>query len=280
MRLTQALRHMYLPGIGKEVHPFIQALRTQEDQARVIQYIFKKYSKIRGGELRKDTFVHGDEEDLVGRVPQPEGGDHGRGGAALLEGPGVAGQGLGGPLPLHRRGQGVVQAHLPGVVRGDLELHPPAADGRRQPTVVLQRDEAPRGGRSQGDFDGDARRVPSEADGTAAQGVRGGLRAVREAGSGRVFCLLHNVLDEAFLLPTTMNGAEAHTLRTHATRSVAVILRALPAQCVLLGDNRALPCLAVPCRALPVSSVTGFRVPSTHHASLPLPPSSLDTTTP
>lgn len=72
MRLTQALRHMYLPGIGKEVHPFIQALRTQEDQARVIQYIFKKYSKIRGGELRKDTFVHGDEDDLVGRVLRGE----------------------------------------------------------------------------------------------------------------------------------------------------------------------------------------------------------------
>lgn len=72
MRLTQALRHMYLPGIGKEVHPFIQALRTLEDQARVIQYIFKKYSKIRGGELRKDTFVHGDEEDLVGRVLRGE----------------------------------------------------------------------------------------------------------------------------------------------------------------------------------------------------------------
>ena len=136
---------------------------------------------------------------MVGRVPGPEAGHHGRGGAALLEGPRVAGQGLGGPLPLHRGGEGVVQAHLPGVVRGDLELHPPAADGRRQPTVVLQRDEAPRGGRSQGDFDGDARRVPSEADvaaaqGVRAQGVRGGLRIVREAGSGRVFCLLHNVL--------------------------------------------------------------------------------------
>lgn len=72
MRLTQALRHMYLPGIGKEVHPFIQALRTQEDQARVIQYIFKKCSKIRGGELRKDTFVHGDEDDLAGRVLRGE----------------------------------------------------------------------------------------------------------------------------------------------------------------------------------------------------------------
>ena len=71
----------------------------------------------------------------------------------------------------------------------------------------------------------------------------------------------------------TMNGADANTLRTHATPSVAVILRALPAQCVLLGDNRALPCLAMPCYALPVSSVTDFRVPSTHHASLPLPPS-------
>lgn len=78
----------------------------------------------------------------------------------------------------------------------------------------------------------------------------------------------------------TMNGAEAHTLRTHATRSVAVILRALPAQCVLLGDNRALLCIAMHCRALPVSSVTDFRVPSTHHASLPLPPSNLDITTP
>lgn len=51
----------------------------------------------------------------------------------------------------------------------------------------------------------------------------------------------------------TMNGAEAHTLRTHATPSVAVILRALPAQCVLLGDNRARPCLTVPyrCRRSP-----------------------------
>ena len=48
----------------------------------------------------------------------------------------------------------------------------------------------------------------------------------------------------------TMNGAEAHPLRTHATPSVAVILRALPAQCVLLGDNRARPCLAVPYRRL------------------------------
>ena len=48
----------------------------------------------------------------------------------------------------------------------------------------------------------------------------------------------------------TMNGAEAHTLRTHATPSVAVILRALPAQCVLLGDNRARPCIAMHCRRL------------------------------
>lgn len=113
-----------------------------------------------------------------------------------------------------------------------------------------------------GDFDGDARRVPSEADGTAAQGVRGGLPTVREAGSGRVFCLLHNVLDEAFLLPTTMNGADANTLRTHATPSVAVILRALPAQCVLLGDNRARPCLAVHCRRLR-SPTFGFPLPIT-----------------
>lgn len=170
MRLTQALRHMYLPGIGKEVHPFIQALRTQEDQARVIQYIFKKYSKIRGGELRKDTFVHGDEDDLVGRVL--------------------------------RGGQGVVQAHLPGVVRGDLELHPPAADGRRQPTVLRAALHRAEERRSQGHFDGDARRVPSEADGTAVQGVRGGLPVVCEAGSGRVFCLLHIVLRiAAVLLP-------------------------------------------------------------------------------
>lgn len=59
----------------------------------------------------------------------------------------------------------------------------------------------------------------------------------------------------------TMNGAEAHTLRTHATPSVAVILRALPAQCVLLGDNRALPCLAVPCYALLcIAGVVGHRL--------------------
>ena len=65
----------------------------------------------------------------------------------------------------------------------------------------------------------------------------------------------------------TMNGAEAHPLRTHATRSVAVILRALPAQCVLLGDNRARPCLAVHCRRLR-SPTFGFPLritPPPHH---------------
>lgn len=65
----------------------------------------------------------------------------------------------------------------------------------------------------------------------------------------------------------TMNGAEAHTLRTHATPSVAVILRALPAQCVLLGDNRARPCLAMHCRRLR-SPTSGFPLPITpppHH---------------
>lgn len=65
----------------------------------------------------------------------------------------------------------------------------------------------------------------------------------------------------------TMNGAEAHPLRTHATRSVAVILRALPAQCDILGDNRARPCLAVHCRRLR-SPTSGFPLPITpppHH---------------
>lgn len=59
-----------------------------------------------------------------------------------------------------------------------------------------------------------------------------------------------------------MNGADANTLRTHATPSVAVILRALPAQCVLLGDNRARPCLAVHCRRLR-SPTFGFPLPIT-----------------
>ena len=60
----------------------------------------------------------------------------------------------------------------------------------------------------------------------------------------------------------TMNGAEAHTLRTHATPSVAVILRALPAQCDILGDNRALLCTAVPYRRLR-SPTCGFPLPIT-----------------
>ena len=50
--------------------------------------------------------------------------------------------------------------------------------------------------------------------------------------------------------------------RRQASLSVAVILRALPAQCVLLGDNRALLCLAVPyrCRRSPTC---GFPLPIT-----------------
>ena len=66
----------------------------------------------------------------------------------------------------------------------------------------------------------------------------------------------------------TMNGAEAHTLRTHATPSVAVILRALPAQCVLLGDNRALLCIAMHCHALPcIAGVFGHRLPGSLYPS-------------
>ena len=63
----------------------------------------------------------------------------------------------------------------------------------------------------------------------------------------------------------TMNGAEAHTLRTHATRSVAVILRALPAHCqrnasfsVTIVHGRALPCLA---------GVFGHRLPGSLYPS-------------
>ena len=41
---------------------------------------------------------------------------------------------------------------------------------------------------------------------------------------------------------------------------------------------RALPCIALHCPALPASAVTEFRGHSTHHASLSLPPSSLDPT--
>ena len=67
----------------------------------------------------------------------------------------------------------------------------------------------------------------------------------------------------------TMNGAEAHTLRTHATRSVAVILRALPAQCDILGDNRARPCIAMHCRRLR-SPTSGFplRITPLSHSHL------------
>lgn len=71
--MTKAVLNMQLQCMrGEPLHPYVMPLRTLEDQARVIQYIFKKYSKIRGGELRKDTFVHGDEEDLVGRVLRGE----------------------------------------------------------------------------------------------------------------------------------------------------------------------------------------------------------------
>lgn len=75
----------------------------------------------------------------------------------------------------------------------------------------------------------------------------------------------------------TMNGAEAHTLRTHATRSVAVILRALPAHCqrnasfsVTIVHGRALPCLAMHCRRLR-SPTFGFPLPITplSHSHLP-----------
>lgn len=71
--MTKAVLNMQLQCMrGEPLHPYVMPLHTLEDQARVIQYIFKKCSKIRGGELRKDTFVHGDEDDLVGRVLRGE----------------------------------------------------------------------------------------------------------------------------------------------------------------------------------------------------------------
>lgn len=274
MRLTQALRHMYLPGIGKEVHPFIQALRTQEDQARVIQYIFKKCSKIRGGELRKDTFVHGDEDDLVGRVL--------RGEVVIMdEAEPRCWKNLeslvkvwGDRYPFIAEVKGSSKPICPEwfVVTSNYTL-PQLTDAVNRPSffsAMKRRAE-------------DGRRVISMETLGEYRPKRMGpqLKEYERKAYEEVFQLFVKLVQGEFsvccirffesqpcCVPTTMNGAEAHTLRTHATPSVAVILRALPAQCVLLGDNRALPCLAMHCRALPcLAGVFGHRLPGSLYPS-------------
>ena len=84
--------------------------------------------------------------------------------------------------------------------------------------------------------------------------------------------------------------ASKHTRNTHSRNKqptthilsyairVLATLRVLPNQPNSAVHCPALPCIAVHCPALPASAVTEFRGHSTHHASLSLPPSSLDPT--
>ena len=84
--------------------------------------------------------------------------------------------------------------------------------------------------------------------------------------------------------------APKHTRNTHSRNKqptthilsyairVLATLRVLPNQPNSAVHCPALPCIAVHCPALPASAVTEFRGHSTHHASLSLPPSSLDPT--
>ena len=43
---------------GRVLHPYVVALRTVDDQIRVIKYVMKPETKIRGGVKGKDIFVH------------------------------------------------------------------------------------------------------------------------------------------------------------------------------------------------------------------------------
>ena len=40
------------------MHPYVVALRTVDDQIRVVKYVMKPETKIRGAVLGKDIFLH------------------------------------------------------------------------------------------------------------------------------------------------------------------------------------------------------------------------------
>ena len=59
VRITRQILDMQLQCMeGRVLHPYIVALRTVDDQIRVIRYVMKAETKIRGAVLGKDIFVH------------------------------------------------------------------------------------------------------------------------------------------------------------------------------------------------------------------------------
>ena len=164
---------------------------------------------------------------MVGRVPGPEGGHHGRGGAALLEGPGVAGQGLGDRYPFIAEVKGSSKPICPEwfVVTSNYIL-PQLTDAVNRPSffsAMKRRAE-------------DGRRVISMETLGAYRPKRMGpqLKEYERKAYEEVFQLFVKLVLGEFSVccimffesqpcccRCTMNGAEAHPLRTHATRSDA-----------------------------------------------------------
>ena len=58
VRITRQILDMQLQCMeGRVLHPYVVALRTVDDQIRVIRYVMKEETKIRGGVEGKDIFV-------------------------------------------------------------------------------------------------------------------------------------------------------------------------------------------------------------------------------
>lgn len=58
VRITRQIMDMQLQCMeGRVLHPYVVALRTVDDQIRVIKYVMKEETKIRGAVRGKDIFV-------------------------------------------------------------------------------------------------------------------------------------------------------------------------------------------------------------------------------
>ena len=58
VRITRQILDMQLQCMeGRVLHPYVVALRTVDDQIRVVKYVMKAKTKIRGGVRGKDIFV-------------------------------------------------------------------------------------------------------------------------------------------------------------------------------------------------------------------------------
>ena len=79
-RMTRRLRYIQLPGEASALHPHIDSVTGNSAELYVIKYVLKKETKVYGGILGRDIFLHETDDYIVNLIHEMNEANQGNGG--------------------------------------------------------------------------------------------------------------------------------------------------------------------------------------------------------